>query len=133
MLYRHNSYIQSAFHTQKAVIYWKTGVNLWQWTTTGLNKHAYILIDFKNINGNMCILIKYRYSNFFLNSSWQLISNNSRLANKMLLRKDQQTKIYSYWISMSNQKINVQHTALHFDNLTFSPIFDFWSHMDNFA
>lgn len=43
----------------------------------------------------------------------------------MLLRKDQQTKIYSYWISMSNQKINVQHTALHFDNLTFSPIFDF--------
>lgn len=43
----------------------------------------------------------------------------------MLLRKDQQTKIFSYWISMSNQKISVQQTALHFDNLTFSPIFDF--------
>lgn len=132
MLYRHNSYIQSAFHTQKAVIYWKTGVNLWQWTTTGLNKHAYILIDFKNINGYV-YLNKVEIFHFFLNSSWQLISNNSRLVNKMLLRKVQQTKIFSYWISMSNQKINVQHTALHFDNLTFSPIFDFWSNMDNFA
>lgn len=102
-------HIQSAFHTQKAVINWKTEVNLWHWTITGLNRHACtsVLIDIKDINGNICILVyKTQIFLFFLNSWWRLISNNSWLVNKMLLRKDQQTNIYiyDYWLCQIKRK-----------------------------